>query len=71
MELEAGSLGLDVCRSTGRRRVSGGGRWVPWAPRGIAVHGQRLARRGRAHDLRHVGDHVDEDAGHDEGVWRS
>ena len=68
MELEAGSSGVDGGQSTGRRRASGGGRRVRWAARGIAVHGQRLARRSQTHDPRHVGDHVDEDAGHDEGA---
>jgi hypothetical protein len=68
MELEEGSLGVDGGRSPGRRRASGGGRWVRGAARGIAGHGQRLARRSQAHDPGHVGGHVDEDAGHDEGV---
>jgi hypothetical protein len=68
MELEKGSSGVDGGRSPDRRRASGGGRWVGWAAGGIAVHGQRLARRAQTHDRGHVGGHVDEDAGHDAGV---
>ena len=68
MELEEGSSGVDGGQSPGRRPASGGGEWVRWAGRGLVVHGQRLARRSQAHDPGHVGGHVDEDAGHDEGV---
>jgi hypothetical protein len=62
-----GILAGRVCSSKGRRRGSGGGRWVTWTTRGIAGRGPHLARRRRTHDRRHVGDHV-EDAGPDEGV---
>jgi hypothetical protein len=68
MELEKGSSGVDGGHSPGRRRASGGGRWVRGAARGIAVHGQQLVRRSQIHDPGHVGGHVDEDVGHDEGV---
>jgi hypothetical protein len=68
MELEQGSWGVGGGRASGRRRASGGGRWVRGAARGIAVHGQRLARRSQIHDAGHVGGHVDKDAGHGEGV---
>ena len=68
MELETGSRTVGVGVSEGRRRVSGAVRWVTEAARGIAEQGQRLARRPRTHDPRHVGDHVDEDAGRDEQV---
>jgi hypothetical protein len=68
MELEQGSSGVDGGQSPGRRRESAGGRWVRWTARGIAVHGQRLARRSQTHDPGHVDGHVDEDAGHDKGV---
>jgi hypothetical protein len=57
---------VDGGQSPGRRRASGGGRWVRGAARGIAVHGQRLARRSRTPDPGHVGGDVDKDAGHDE-----
>ncbi len=67
MELETGSSGVGGGQAPGRRRASGGGRWVRWAARGIAVHGQRLGRRSQIHDPGHVGGHVDEDAGDDEG----
>ena len=67
MELETGSWSVDGGQSPGRRRVSAGGRWVRGAARGIAVHGQCLARRSQIHDPGHVGGHVDEDAGDDEG----
>ena len=68
MELESGVGAGRVGSWPGRRRVSGVGGWMPWAARGIAVHGQHGARRPQTHDRRHVGDHVDEDAGRDEGV---
>jgi hypothetical protein len=71
MELEAGSLGVSVFQSTGRRRVSGVGRWVTLAAGGVAVHRLRVTRRRRTHEPRHVSDHVDEGAGHDEGGGRS
>jgi hypothetical protein len=71
MELEPGSRAVSVGGLKGRRRVSGGVQWVASAARGVAVRGQCLARRRRTHDPRHVDDHVDEDAGHDEGAWRS
>jgi len=44
MELEAGSVRLDVCGSTGRRRVSGVGLWMTPAARGVAVQGQCFVR---------------------------
>jgi hypothetical protein len=71
MELESGSRAVSVGALEGRRRVSGGGQWVTWAAWGIAEPGQRLARRPRTHDPRHVSDHVDEEAGRDEDAWRS
>jgi hypothetical protein len=69
MELESGSPA--VGGSKGRRCASGGSQRVTWAVRGMALRGQPLASRRRTHDPRHVDDHFDEDAGHDEGAWRS
>ena len=71
MELESGSRALGVGASEGRRRVSGSVRSMTRAARDIAEHSQRLARRPRTHDPRHVSDHGDEDAGRDEDVWCS
>jgi hypothetical protein len=54
MELESGSPVVGVGAPERRCRVSGGFRWVTWAAWGVAEQRQRLAKRPRTHDRRHV-----------------
>ena len=68
MEVEQGSSGVDGGLSPSRRHPQSGGTAPARSGCGPKAWCDGRAVRIETHDRRHVSDHVDEDAGRDEGA---